>query len=214
LRAHRRKSNGKVPAVLASFYAQWRVRSGVIPVLRDEQDSPPERLLQTIWQHQRLLREQLTTLDGQPVRILHPGFRSAEGGPDFRGAVVQAGDGPPQSGDVEVDLRPSGWRDHGHDRNPAFKNVILHVIWEGERPVAGAPPTLALKRALDAPLGELSLWLGGEAAQELPEELRGECCAPLRTLQPSQLLDLLHQAAHVRWQSKAAQFQARARRVG
>lgn len=208
------KNNRKVPPVLASFYAQWRVRSGVVSVLREDRDSPPERLLQTIWQHQRLLREQLNTLDGQPVRILHPGFRSVEGGPDFRGAIIQVGDGPPQTGDVEVDLRSSGWRAHGHDRNPAFKNVILHVIWESEKPATGAPPTLLLRQALDAPLGELSLWLGGEAAQTLPEELRGECCAPLRAVSPTQLLDLLHQAAHVRLQSKAAQCQARARCVG
>ncbi len=210
----KRKSNGKVPAVLASFYAQWRVRCGVVSVLHEDRDSPPERLLQTIWQHQRLLREQLKTLDGEPVRILHPGFRSVEGGPDFRGAVVQFGGQPPRTGDVEVDLRSSGWHAHGHDRNPAFQQVILHVIWEGEQRAAGAPPTLTLRQALDAPLGELSLWLGGEDAQTLPEELRGDCCAPLRTVGPAQLLDLLHQAAHVRLQSKAAQFQARARVVG
>src|SRR5512144_2945196 len=105
---HRRKSNGKVPPVLASFYAQWRVQCGVAAVLREDRDSPPERLLQTIWPRQRLLREHLKTLDGQPLHILHPGFRSAEGGPDFRGAVVQIGDEPPRSGDVEVDLRSSG----------------------------------------------------------------------------------------------------------
>ena len=214
MQALRRKNNRKVQPVLASFYAQWRVRCGVVPVLRDDRDSPPERLVQTIWQHQRLLREQLKTLDGQPVRILHPGFRSVEGGPDFRGALVQIGDGPPRTGDIEVDLRASGWRAHGHDRNPAFQNVILHVVWESEKPTAGIPPTLALRAVLDAPLGELSLWLGGEAAQTLPEELRGECCAPLRAVPPEQRLDLLHQAAHVRLQSKAAQFQARARRVG
>ena len=53
---------------LASFYAEWRLRCGVVLVLREDQESPPERLLQTIWQHQRLLRDQLKTLDGQPVR--------------------------------------------------------------------------------------------------------------------------------------------------
>ncbi len=214
MQALRRKSNGKVPAVLDSFYAQWRVRSGVVSVLRDDRDSPPERLLQTIWQHQRLLRERLKTLDDQSARILHPGFRSVEGGPDFRGAIVQFGDGSPQTGNVEVDLRSSGWRAHGHDRNPAFQNVILHVVWESEKPASGAPPTLALRTVLDAPLGELSLWLGGETAQTLPEELRGDCCAPLRALPPAQLLDLLHQSAQVRLQSKATQFQARARCVG
>jgi hypothetical protein len=209
-----RKSNVTVSPAPANFYAEWRLRCGVVPILREDQESPPERLLQTIWQHQRLRRDQLKTLDGQPVRILHPGFRSVEGGPDFRGAMVQLGDGPPRSGDIEVDLRSSGWRAHGHDRNPAFRDVILHVVWESERPAAGAPPVLLLRPALDAPLGELSLWLGGEAAESFPETLRGQCCAPLRQLPGDKLLDLLHQAAVVRLQSKAAQFQARARQAG
>src|SRR5437870_12859920 len=72
-----------------SFYAEWRVRCGVAPLLREDQQSPPEYLLQAIWQHQRLLRDALKTMAGEPVRVLHPGFRSVEGGPDFRGAVIQ-----------------------------------------------------------------------------------------------------------------------------
>src|SRR5206468_11175296 len=107
-----------------------------------------------------------------------------------------------------------GWRAHGHDRNPAFKNVVLHVIWEGERAHAGAPPAMRLRPALDAPLGELSLWLGGEAAQAFPENLRGQCSAPLRGMAAAQLTVLLHEAAQVRLQSKAAWFQARARQAG
>jgi hypothetical protein len=198
----------------ANFYAEWRVRSGVAQLLREDTDSPPERLLQAIWLHQRLQRDQLKTLDGQGVRVLHPGFHNLEGGPDFRGAVIQLGQESPRSGDVEVDLRSSGWRAHGHDRNPAFKNVILHVIWESERPAVGAPPVMLLRQALDAPLGELSLWLGSEAAQAWPESLRGQCCAPLRELPAPKLQELLHQAAQVRLQSKAAQFQARARQAG
>jgi hypothetical protein len=197
-----------------SFYAEWRVRSGVVSLLREDHESPPEHLLQTVWQHQRLLRDQLNTLDGQCLRILHPGFRSVEGGPDFRGAVVQFSGETPRTGDIEVDIRASGWRAHGHDRNPAFRSVILHVVWESEHPAAGGPPVLVLRPILDAPLGELSLWLNSEAAGAMPEELRGRCCAPLRALTAAQLLALLHQAAQVRLQAKAAQFQARARQVG
>jgi hypothetical protein len=203
-----------VSAFLNSFYVRWRVSSGIVLVLQENQDSPPERLLQTIWLHQRVLRDQLKTLDGQSVKVLHPGFHNLEGGPDFRGAVIQIGDRSAQSGDVEVDLRPSGWRAHRHDRNPAFNKVILHVVWEGDKIVSSSPPLLVLRHLLDAPLGELSLWLGGETAQCFPEELRGKCCAPLRGLPEPQLLDLLHQAAHVRLRSKAAQFQARARQAG
>lgn len=199
---------------LDSFYAQWRVRGGVVSILREDDDSPPERLLQAIWRHQRILRDGLRTLDGRPVRVLHPGFHNVEGGPDFRGAVVQVADEAAKVGDIEVDLRAGGWHAHGHDRNPAFEQVVLQVIWDGERPSAGGPPVLVLRQVLDAPLGELSLWLGGETASGFPEEQRGQCCAPLRRLNEGQVRELLLQAAHVRLRSKAAQFQARARQVG
>ena len=207
-----------------SFYAQWRVRCGAATILRDSQDAPPERLLQAIWQHQRLRRDQLRTLDGQCVRVLHPGFGNAEGGPDFRDALVQIGDAAPRSGDVEVDIRSTGWRAHGHDRNPAFHNVILHVLWEGARRVphhrslgeieTDVPTSLALREVLDAPLGELSLWLEREPVKSLPEMLQGRCSAPLRALTEEQLTGLLREAAQVRLQAKASQFQARARQAG
>jgi len=68
----------------------------LILLLREDTESPPERLLQSIWQHQRLLRDQLATLDGRPVRVLHPGFHKLEGGPDFRQGIIQFGDAAPQ----------------------------------------------------------------------------------------------------------------------
>ncbi|HEV2390956.1 MAG TPA: DUF2851 family protein [Verrucomicrobiae bacterium] len=207
---------GPVRLMLDNFYAEARVRCGAVLVLQEDAQSPPERLLQRIWQHQRLLRDQLKTLDGQPLRILHPGFHNVESGPDFRGAVVQFGDEPARSGDVELDLRANGWHAHGHDRNPAFANVILHVVWDADPPAgpSSGRPVLLLRQVLDAPLGELSLWLGGEASSGLPEQWRGRCCAPLGGLKPAEQLELLHQAAQVRLRSKAAQFQARARQEG
>ncbi len=208
----------------SSFYARSRECCGAPAELRDAGGVPPERLLQAVWQHQRLHRDQLRTLDGQPVIVLHPGFASTEGGPDFRDALLRLGDAMPCRGDVEVDLRASGWHAHGHDRNANFKNVILHVVWETGRsspavaPAAAClnpqPPILALNTALDAPLGELALWLGGETAPAWPESLRGQCCAPLRELTAERLIALLHEAAAVRLRSKAAQFQARAKIVG
>lgn len=196
-----------------SFYADWRTRHGLASVLRDAPDPPPERLLQAIWQHQRLHRDQLRTLDGQSVRVLHPGFASVEGGPDFRGAVLQFGEAASVSGDVEVDLRTSGWRAHGHDQNPAFRNVVLHVVWDADRTVSGAA-TLPLRAALDSPIAELSSQLEQASLRTLPENLRGHCAAPLRDLPAAVLTELLRQAAHVRLQNKAAALRARAQHVG
>ncbi len=197
-------------------------------VLRDESDVPPERLLQAIWRHQRLRRDRLRTADGQAVRILHPGFVSVEGGPDFRGAVIQIGGAAPQSGDVEIDLQAAGWRAHGHDRNPAFQNVLLHVVWErlGVPPAAGnegrrpaepqdrPPAALSLRDALDAPIAELALWLENDPPRVLPENLRGQCCAVLRELDETRQGRILDSAARVRFQAKAEQFRARARHAG
>jgi hypothetical protein len=214
-----------------NLYAQWRSPRGRASALREDKSFPPENLLQAVWQHQRLLRDQLYTLDGRPVRILHPGFLNREGGPDFRGAVIQLGDGLPLVGDLEVDLEAGGWRAHGHDRNPNFKNVILHVIWAGpgapstgsarprietrhSAPLLDFPPAVAIRGKLDAPLAELTRWLNSEAPDSLPENLRGQCSAPLGELPPEKIRALLLQAAQVRFHGKAAQFQARARHVG
>ena len=184
--------------------------------MHDENGLPPERLLQAVWQHQRLRRDQLKTTDGKIVRVFHPGFISVEGGPDFRGAVLQFENEKPVYGDVEIDLQTSGWRAHGHDQNKNFQNVILHVVWDGTKSALNknVPSVLSLKNLLDAPLAELSLWLENESASAFPENLRGQCCAPLRELGETQLTELLRQAARVRFQAKAAQFRARARHVG
>ena len=199
---------------MENFYARWRLPEGPGNLLRDETEAPTERLLQSIWRHQRLRRDRLQTSDGQVVRILHPGFVSVEGGPDFRGAIIQIGDAAPRSGDVEIDLRAGGWHAHGHDRNPAFQNVLLHVVWDAATPLPEAPVQLPLSHALDAPIAELGLWLENDSPRVLPENLRGQCCAVLRELEETGQGRILDAAARVRFQAKADQFRARARHAG
>lgn len=224
----------RMGSAMEKLYVAWRENSRAVGALREENSVPPEKLLQAIWLHQRIRRDALKTSDGKSVRVLHPGFLSVAGGPDFRGAVLQFENETPISGDVEVDLQISGWHAHGHDVNPNFKNVILHVVWDGapsgvsamERrrpagenldPESGgravrAPIVLALKNLLDSQLVELALALENESG--LPDNLRGKCSAPLRDLPEPQILELLHAAAKVRFQNKAAAILARARHCG
>jgi len=195
-----------------SFYAAWRKSCRAFLAFHDGGTTPPERLLQSIWHHQRLRRDDLRVADGRPLNVLHPGFWNHGAGPDFRSAVLQIGGEAPFTCDIEIDLEPGGWRAHGHDRNKAFSNVRLHVVWA---PTAlSALPCLALKDVLDAPVGEIALWLGSEAAQRFPDELLGQCASPLRDLTDAQLEQLLNEAALVRLQSKAADLDARARHAG
>jgi hypothetical protein len=169
-------------------------------------------LLQKIWQHQRLQRDALRTLDGQPLRVLHPGFLNREAGPDFQGAILQLGEAPAGHGDVEVDVEPGNWHLHRHDRNPAYRQVILHAVWRAEPSTPHRLPTCVLEGQLDAPLAELQSWLELETA--LPTDLSGRCAAPLRQVPDSVLHELLRQAALVRLQRKAGETAARARQVG
>jgi hypothetical protein len=197
-----------------NFYAVWRENSRNVSSLRDENSVPPEKLLQAIWQRQRIRRGELKTVGGKKLKVLHPGFASAEGGPDFRGAVLQFENEKPISGDVEIDLQTAGWRAHGHDQNPNFKNVVLHVVWEETQKskVQNSLPLLALKHFLDSSLAELSRTLENESS--LPENLRGKCSAPLRELSESQLAELLNAAAKVRFENKANTMLARAKNSG
>ncbi|MEI6074836.1 MAG: DUF2851 family protein [Verrucomicrobiota bacterium] len=203
---------------MKNFYAAWLERNRVTNILRDGHRAPPEKLLQTIWQHQRLKRSELKTSAGRVIRILHPGFLSLEGGPDFRGAVLQFAGEAPITGDVEIDLHPGGWHAHGHDKNPNFKNVILHVVWDGIqnlKPKEGQaflPEVLPLNQRLDSPIEELAVALENESG--LPENLRGKCSAPLRELSAAQLAEILREAAQVRFQNKAEAMRHRAKTSG
>jgi hypothetical protein len=205
-----------VPGVSPSIYSQWRAQNESRLLLRERHAGPhpPERVLQSIWHHQRLQRGQLTTIDGRPVRVLHPGFWNHEAGPDFRGAVVQIGEEEARSGDIEIDWERQNWRAHQHHANPAYANVILHVVWSNGPGAAGALPTVALEKFLDRPLNEMQTWAAGAAAEAWPDALRGACSGPLGELPREQAEELLRQAAVVRFERKALELEIRARQAG
>lgn len=202
--------------LVSTLYAQFRSLLAGTDTLHEARGLPAERLLQAIWQHQRLHRNKLKTTDGQPVFILHPGFLNREPGPDFREAVVRIGERPARTGDIEVDPRPGDWLTHKHERNPAYKKVVLHVVWRASKDEDSPAdlPMLELEPVLDAPLADLSEWLRREPVPECPPFAEGKCAAPLRELDPHQLKDLLEQAALFRLHARAEQFKARAREAG
>ncbi|MGV3757092.1 MAG: DUF2851 family protein [Verrucomicrobiota bacterium] len=174
---------------------------------------PPERLMQAIWEQQRLKRGELQTLDGRTLRVLHPGWLNRAAGPDFQEAVIQFAGQAPQSGDIEIDVEPAGWHTHKHDVNPAYQGVMLHIVWQASQSVAPAP-TLAMSEFLDSPLPDLQHWLANDVREGLPKSLQGQCSAPLKQLDENDWRELLAQAALIRLQAKAAHIEARARQVG
>lgn len=111
-------------------------------------DINSEKLLAWIWQHQRL-KPGLATTGGEGLKVIFPGRRNGLGGPDFRRAILTTHLGELR-GDVELHLRTSLWRDHGHQRDPAYNTVVLHVVMWHDSPApiclnnGKLVPTLAL----------------------------------------------------------------------
>ena len=87
-----------------------------------------EILLCKLWQDQNILKEEeLRTVSGVSIRVLHPGVYHQHAGPDFSGAKLEI-DGVLFCGDVEMHIRASDWLRHHHDRDSAYNAVILHVV--------------------------------------------------------------------------------------
>lgn len=125
--------------------------------------SPPinEYLVHVAWFDQRVDAASLRTVDGRPVRVLTPGHWSLEGGPDFRGAELWIG-GTRVTGDVEVHRDAADWHRHGHDRDPAYARIVLHVALAQDRPDAWVTasdgrliPQVILGPCVEPPLPEL-----------------------------------------------------------
>jgi hypothetical protein len=90
-----------------------------------------EELLQFIWRFRYFNHRDLCTDAGEPLFIHHPGEPNNNQGPDFLGAHIRIGAAFCQ-GAVELHVCSSGWRLHGHEGDPHYAAVILHVVWEND----------------------------------------------------------------------------------
>ncbi|HYC86444.1 MAG TPA: DUF2851 family protein, partial [Chryseosolibacter sp.] len=82
------------------------------------------------------------------IVVYNPGYRNSHSGPDFSNARIRIGQ-IEWIGNVEIHIHSSGWRDHHHETDPAYDNVILHVVWKEDLTVcrkdASILPTVELK---------------------------------------------------------------------
>ncbi len=115
-----------------------------------------ENLLQYIWKFQKFKDSVLRTADNELVKVFEPGNHNFDSGPDFEEARIKIGD-IEWAGQVEVHIKSSDWKKHQHQANPAYQNVILHVVWENDEAITieGTPvPTLELQHNVELDLIE------------------------------------------------------------
>ena len=109
-----------------------------------------EQLLHYVWKHKMLPLEPLATSNGQQVEVVDPGLHNRNAGPDFFNAKVKI-DGALWVGNVEIHDRASDWYAHGHDRDAAYDNVVLHVCGEIDTPVCNSQGRLLPQLRLEVP---------------------------------------------------------------
>ena len=108
-----------------------------------------EEFLYYIWEN-RLTDKDLNTTEGEAVDIVATGYRNTDSGPDYLEAKIRIGD-KLWAGHVEIHVKSSDWNRHGHQNDKAYKNVILHVVYENDTQV-NEIPTLELKGHFDESL--------------------------------------------------------------
>ena len=86
-----------------------------------------EQLLQYVWKHKMLPLSDLATTDGREVEVIDPGLHNRNSGPDFFNAKLRIGE-TMWVGNVEIHEHSKDWYRHGHDTDPAYDNVVLHVV--------------------------------------------------------------------------------------
>ena len=116
-----------------------------------------ESFLHYVWQFQYFDKHELQTTDGEPITVLKTGSLNTHAGPDFAEAKIKIGN-MEWVGSVEVHIRSSDWHVHHHGTDPAYENVILHLVWENDKPITRGDqsniPTLVLKtRVAESMLG-------------------------------------------------------------
>lgn len=86
-----------------------------------------EDFLHYIWKYNLYKHDKLQLSTGELVEVINPGEHNTDAGPDFFNTRVKIGE-TTWAGNAEIHLNASDWRKHGHQDDPAYDNVVLHLV--------------------------------------------------------------------------------------
>lgn len=173
-----------------------------------------ESQLSHLWRGRRFPAGALVTRAGVPVNVIFQGRPGRGPGPDFRGAAIAGPSGTVLRGDVELHVRSSSFRLHGHDTDPAYARVVLHVVFEDDTgadtplPGGGTAPVVALAPWVARRAGELQRWI------EQPLLWREPCHDAVMRMGAEGVAAALEAEGDRRFEAKVARFAEAARSGG
>lgn len=111
-----------------------------------------EEYLHQIWKDKRIPFHNLKPINAFSISVRNTGvYNENQKGPDFYFGQVQI-DGVDFYGNIELHVKSSDWYKHNHHEDEAYNNVILHVVYEYDKPVIQNGfiiPTFELKSYID-----------------------------------------------------------------
>lgn len=111
-------------------------------------DKIDEEFLHYIWKFQLFNHHQLRLVSGERLELIRAGRANYDAGPDFSNTQLRVA-GTLWVGNIEIHKRSSDWLLHGHHKDEAYNEIILHVVWEDDEEVNNERgeliPTLELK---------------------------------------------------------------------
>lgn len=93
-----------------------------------------EEFLHYLWKYGLYDPDSLVDDNHNKITVIHPGDYNRDSGPDFFNARLSIA-GTEWAGNVEIHSLASHFVAHGHNRDHAFDNVILHVVAENDKKV-------------------------------------------------------------------------------
>jgi hypothetical protein len=114
-----------------------------------------EEFLHYLWKYNLYDQDKLVDSDGNKITVLHQGDYNHDSGPDFFNSRIKIA-GTEWAGNVEIHTKSSHFDLHGHQTDPSFNNVILHVVAENDKKVFNSKgeELLTVEIAFDATLYE------------------------------------------------------------
>ena len=164
-----------------------------------------ERDLAHLWEGQRFPPQALTTAAGPALRVVYRGRRGGGSGPDYRDAVIQAPWGT-LKGDVELHVRASDFRRHGHHRDPAYNRLALHLVfWQDDAQDTALAsgrrvPVAALAPWMERRSEEIRSWLEQPALWEEP------CRTSAARMGGEAAAAVLNRLGDIRFRRRTAEF--------
>lgn len=111
-----------------------------------------EEYLHHVWKYRLFDERNLATTNGEKIFISQTGIHNSDAGPDFFNGLIRIGS-TKWAGNIEIHIHSSDWRKHRHHTDPAYNNVILHVVFIHDESVYDSNnrmiPVLELKNRVD-----------------------------------------------------------------